>query len=656
MTVLNIKSFLIAAILLGGCFCLQARPNEIDSPVAPDQAEQVWKVKIEGNQTFSDIIIKEQIATEGFSFWEKLKFWNRSGHPLEEIEVKKDVIRIRNYYQRRGFPKVKVRYRIEQGKKPWKKHVIFTVNEQAPVQITDISYDFPSAEKYRDMIMKNSAFDRARRRSELKEGERYEPIKEPEVIAGYEQVLKNLGFAYTKVEIKAKVDTAKLAAQLTIDLDTGPMTYIDNITVEGDSTVDDAYIIRESALKKGRKYSLEALQDAQREIFNHHLFRFATINIPEQPQDSTLDLDMQVRENPLRSVRTSVGFGTEEYLRGQVSWTHRNVFRLGHQFSATAQASFIEQSINLDYLFPYAYNTKSSFIISPFGQHLLEPGYELYRLGITNSLIYRYSRNLTGSFSYQFTKNEELSRQQDVSLPDTTQSYDLSSLQFSGYYNQGFGRRGQQGWVIQPYAEVSGFLGTSTFQFQKISMDVRRYTPITGTTTLAMRVQAGKIFATREDSLPNIIRFFVGGTSSVRGWGRNDLGPKRVVTDSVGTGEGGVRPDTTGFGEYVPTGGRSFFAFNLEIRQDIDDLINNLGLAVFLDGGQVWRKDPDFEQRPLQFGLGGGVRYESPIGPVRLDIAYKLNPSDPDLKIYRGQNFGSAWDRIGIHVSIGQAF
>lgn len=620
-----------------------------------DRPDQVWKLKIEGNQTFSDILIKDQIATDAFSFWEKLKFWNRSGHAIDEIKIKKDVIRIRNFYNRRGFPNVQVRYRIEDGSKSWKKEVVFIVNEQAPIRITDISFSFADS-TYRQRVMSDGEFAEARRESEFQSGGRYETIKESEVISAYEQTLKNMGFAYARVTIDAQIDTTRLSADVTINADTGPVAYINDIAVTGDSTSSRSYIIRESGLKKGEQFSLDALQEAQREIFNHHLFRFATINMPDQQQDSTLDLDMQVRENPLRTVRASVGFGTEDYLRGQVSWMHRNAFERAHQFTTTAKASFIEQSLSFDYLFPYAFNTKSGFVISPFAQHILEPSYELSRLGITNSLIYRYSQNLTGSLSYQYTKNAELSVQLDESLPDTTQNYDLSSIQLSAYYNQGFGQRSRQGWVIQPYAEISGFLGTASFQFQKLSLDVRRYTPLTPSTTLATRVQTGKIFATQEDSLPNNIRYFLGGTNSVRGWTRQELGPKRAVTDSVRNEAGDALPDTTTFSRYVPVGGRSFFAFNIEVRQDIDALIEGFGLTAFLDGGQVWRKDPDVKLRPLQFGVGGGVRYESPIGPVRLDLGYKINPSDQDLERYRRQDFGNVWDRIAIHVSIGQAF
>lgn len=622
---------------------ISAQPTEQPQAQDPDTPPQVWKLDFEGNQQYSNLVLKRQISTDNFSFWDKLKFWDRTGHELDKIELKKDVIRLRNYYQRRGYINVEVSYDVETGNKEWKKKVIFEIEENIPIRIRSRYFKFKGREDDIEQVKHSPAFQKAKKENFYRKGNRYETTKETEVVGRFSDVFKNLGYAYADVNIKADVDTTRLAANVVIQCDIGPRTYIDSVDVEGIKTISKKYVLREAALKKGQRYSQHRMERAQQELFNHHLFRFATISIPEQPKDSTLELLMRVRENEQRTVEVLAGFGTEEKLRGQVSWTHRNVAHYGHRFTTTARASFIEQYMSINYLFPYIYNTKSSIVISPFGQHLLQDSYELLRAGLTNSFIYRYTKDFTLSASYEYTKNQELSKQFNASLPDTTLEYDLSSFQFNGYYSQGYGRQ-QEGWVIQPYAEFSGLFGLATFQFQKLSVDVRRFTRLSSSTMLATRVQSGALYNAPTDSLPNNIRFYLGGTNSVRGWYRQELGPKRARTDG------------SDFVSYVPRGGRAMFGFNIEIRQELNFLVKDLGMAVFLDGGQVWETFRQTNTRPLQYGVGGGLRYQSPIGPVRVDIGYKVNPTDEDLNIYNGRNYGSAWDRIGIHFSIGQAF
>jgi len=608
-----------------------------------DIQPHVWKIIFNGNNQFSDVILKGQISTESPNFWQKMKFWDRSGHAFDEISVKKDVIRLRNYYQRRGYINVKVNYQVKTGNKDWKKIVIFNIDENTPVRINKVAYQIDSNGANTDEVKKDESFQKAQKKQAYQLGSRYETFKEPEVIGRFTDVFKNMGFAYANVNISADVDTTKLSADVTIQCKLGPQTYIDSIRVEGVKHISKSYVIREASLHRGELYSLKELQNAQQQLFNHHLFRFATISIPDQPRDTSLTLLMRIRENEQRSIELLGGFGTEEKLRGEISWIHRNAFHAGHRFTATARASFIEQSMTLNYLFPYIYNAKSSIVISPFGQHLLQSNFELLRAGITNSFIYQHSKNFTSSVSYEYTKNKELSQRFSASLPDTTRQYDLSSFQFSSYYNQGF-RRQQEGWVIQPYVELSGLFGLAQFKFQKLSADVRRFTKLSSSTMLATRVQAGGLFNVATDSLPKNIRFYLGGTNSVRGWYRQQLGPKRA------------RVDSSGFVRYVPLGGRAMFSFNVEIRQDLNSFIKGFGIAFFLDGGQIWKKVDKFNSRPLQFGAGGGLRYQSPIGPIRVDIGYKLNPTAADLNRYQGGDYGSGWNRIGIHFSIGQAF
>ncbi len=620
-------------------------------PATNGLTQQIWELEIEGNETYSSIILKEQIASEAHSFWSKLRFWKRTGHELNVTTVKKDLVRLRNFYQRRGFYDVKVNYRIEDKRKEWKKKLVFTIRENAAIRIGSLDFVFNTDPADEELIRESRAFQRMRRRLPLQTGDRFQRIMIPDVIGQVKDVVRNRGFPYVQVSVESEIDTAGLSAAVTVISNPGPRAGISDISVEGAKSISDRYLIRHSGIKIGETYSHEKIQEAQRELFNHHLFQFVTIGIPEQEQDSTVSLRMRVREAPLRTVEASLGFGTSDLVRGQLSWIHRNVFRRGHRFTATGRASFIQQLVSLDYLFPYFYNNKSSIVISPFGEHQLEESYELFTLGLTNSYIYRYNQNLTGSISYEATKNMERSEKRNITLPDSTNRYDLSSLQFNGYYSQGYGRE-QLGWVVQPYLELSGFLNIATFKFQKASIDVRRFTRLSKSTILAARVQAGGIINASADSLPRNIRFFLGGTNSVRGWYRQELGPKQANFRTE-TANG----DTVStFDRYVPVGGRAKFAFNIELRQSLDKLLEGLGVAAFLDGGQVWRSMTTLTGRPIQFGAGGGFRYQSPIGPIRIDLGYKLNPSDEDLGIFRDNHSAGFWDRAAIHFSIGQAF
>jgi len=619
---------------------------------APKQS-QVRVIEIKGNKTFSNLVLKNQIATQLNTILKKIKFWKREGHPLNKIRIKKNAARIREFYNQHGFVDARVDYKIVELDER-KVKVVFKIDEGKPITIQQIKFKV-QREKYQQLILEDETFLRAQKKSSYKKKKRFEPAKKVSEINRYEKALKNIGFAFANVLLNAAVDTAAKSAVLTFEINSGPQTVISNIEINGSKTVSNEYIVRQSGLKKGSLYSLKAIKAAQRRLLDHPLFKFVTIRVPPQDHDSTLTLLINIREKKLRAVELSAGFSTEEYLRGRVSWIHRNAFDKAHRFSITAKASFIEQFFGLDYLFPYAFNPKSSFLISPFAQHLIQPGYELYQWGITNSFIYRHSRDLTATASYRFTRNDEVSRQSNINLPDSIKMYNLSSIQISGLYNRGL-RMIERGWVIRPSAQVSGLLGTSDFQFQKLTLDIRRYFNLTNSTKLALRVQGGKIFAAKEDSLPRSVRLYLGGANSVRGWGRNELSPKTAIFENKKGNRVPVYAPGAQFKRFIPIGGRTSFAFNIEIRQNLYHFIPGAGFVLFLDGGQVWRRAPDVAERPLQFGTGGGLRYHSPIGPVRLDLAYKLNPSRTDLDIFENHDYGNIWNRFGLYISIGQAF
>ena len=605
---------------------------------------RVWRVYFEGNDTFSDIIVQEVVANESVRFFRRVQFWRRNGDIYSESEVRRDVIRLERFYQRRGFPDVHITFSVDEGNKDWRRKITFRIDEGRPIRVESLEYNFAEETEQMEEIKSSREFERIVNRNPFREGQRFVFIRKPDVEGDLSNMLKDKGYAFAKVDVESEVDSVAYTARVRINLNPGPVAFFGDINIEGQETVSEELIRKETGLSSGDRFSQKALTRAQQEVFSHHLFRFVTLSLPEQPRDSLVDLNIRVREHPLRTIQLQAGVGTEDIVRGGVTWQHRNPFGNAHSFSVSGRASFIDQRISMDYLIPYVFNTYSSYIFSPFAQRLNEPNYLLLSVGATNSFVYQYSQELAGTISYEYTANEEILKDLSVVLRDSTQSYNQSVIRISGYYNESTLERGE-GWAVRPFFEISGFFNTGTLNYRRASLDVRRFLDFSRNTQLGLRANTGVLFTEDLARMPSSILYYLGGNSTVRGWSRNDLGPKRASFDSDNNFEG-----------YLPAGGRLSLSFNSELRQRVPFVHRNFGVAVFLDGGQVWQRRDEVDLMELQFGVGGGIRYQSPIGPIRFDVGYKINPTDEDLNRYNGQDFGGRFDRWGFHFSIGQAF
>lgn len=625
-----------------------------------DKPARIWKVEIEGNNQYQDIVLKKYIANEAPSIWKKLTFFNEKGYYVSETEIRKDEIRLERFYQRRGFPDVDVTHRLETLNKEWKKKLVFIVAEKAPIRIDNVEILLNTTPEDSTRIVNHDEYESAIKKLPFRSRAIYQPVLTQDVQSNISEILRNLGYAYASAEIQAEVDSTAKMANVAVLAYPGPRVRFDTVLVEGETSLPAKYIRRETAISESELFSDDQMRQAQRELFSHHLFRFALISIPDQPQDSTMNVLVRVKERPLRSVQITAGVGNFDRLedplgwnnfhklfRTRASWTYRNVRNKGERFTTSLRFSAYDKRLGADYLFPYVYNTKSSITIAPFAQRRDERAYSILTAGIRNSFGYNYSQEVTGTFSYDYTINQEFDVRKDEfgmpeQSPDSVLNYNISSFKVNVYASYGNPQRGD-GFTAQPFVEFSGLFNEASYSFQKASLELRGYKKLTNSTVGAARIQGGAIYFSKQDSLPSDIRFYAGGSSDVRGWNRQELGPKEVVEDSTGR----VR--------IIPIGGRATASFNVELRQEVDRFIKGLSIAGFLDGGQVWRSISSIGSRPIQYGVGGGLRYDSPIGPIRVDIAYKVNPTDRDLGIVPGREAGK-WARWGLHLSIGQAF
>jgi outer membrane protein insertion porin family len=216
---------------------------------------------------------------------------------------------------------------------------------------------------------------------------------------------------------------------------------------------------------------------------------------------------------------------------------------------------------------------------------------------------------------------------------------------------------------------------SSTVTFTRWTGEAALYRVIKPGWVFASSVRLGNFFQSatlnplrgRDDFLPPEERFYAGGATTVRGFGRNALGPGVYVTRTTVGPDSILQPgaDTT----FVPLGGTSLGVINAEVRFPSPLMRRQLRLAAFVDGGainsgNIWNMDA----QDWRFTPGVGFRIATPVGPARVDFAYNpYNPVTGVLFVVAGDSITAVRDdytppspgffgRMRVHVAIGQAF
>ena len=218
-------------------------------------------------------------------------------------------------------------------------------------------------------------------------------------------------------------------------------------------------------------------------------------------------------------------------------------------------------------------------------------------------------------------------------------------------------------------------LSDTLYEFNRGELEIAKYYPLSRRSAFAWRIRGGTIVPQRISLLGQSVkfvppdqRFYAGGPNSVRGFARNELGPRVYVSDTrqiIGT-------DTTYTSiRASPTGGNTVFTANLELRVPTPIFPERVRLGLFVDVGQVWeRGDTGTTVSGLRVTPGLGLRFITPLGPVRLDAAYNGYPQEPGPLYYLNDTDKSLtatgktinptlprfWRRVVVQFAVGQAF
>lgn len=641
---------------------------------------EVTAISFEGNTAFPDKDLRNAILTSAthcrtFLFYFPIPLcpltdWGVAHirEYLDEGELPRDVLRLRLYYRQRGFRAATVDTSVVRR------------DDQVRIQF-DISEGEPTLVRTLDVVGAESLLDSATIASDLTlaVGDRLDLVVLGEGERRLAERLRKEGYVGGQVLREYFIPADSRVADLVLRVEPGARVRIGDVTIVGAGPVGDDVIRELLRFEPGQWFSEDRIVESQRSLYSLEALRWANISSERRAETDTLiDIRVEVAPAPKRSLQTGAGLQTDQCVQAQAQLTYRNFLgdarilrftgRVSNLFASQLQGQFpctdvspIEVYQQLDYLLeagfeqPVFSDGRNNLRASVFAERETVP--DLYVRNAVGGQLW-FSRRLQGNMQLTFgylpalTSFDEASADiyfcvsfgvcDPVDIGVLTQANWLSPLTVLWTFDRTddpFGAT--RGWYLATELEQAGNLTLSDYHYTRGAIDGAYFHRVTPSVVGGLHLRTGALFPyygnlfDREESTGDPVvhpqkRFFAGGPQSVRGFGTNLLGPTVLVLDDEDC-QGyadfqqcadGVPPTTF---SQRPLGGNAVFEGSVEARF----LVNrHWTLAAFVDFGQVWEKVDD--RPPIVATPGAGVRYRSPVGPLRLDIGY--NPTGTTLK------------------------
>ncbi len=591
---------------------------------------RIKEIKIEGNKYFDNDKIKAMMLTkERGPFRGNIDFlydWLYDYYPkgiLIQERLKEDVENIEYRYKEAGFLNVNVNiksieYNTDSGEITI--NILITEGERIFVHSVEFEGNVTFTEDELKGIVK------------IEEKKPYNPWIADEGMKLLKKHYDDQGFIFSKIEIETIFIDETNEVLLKYRIEEGPKAYVNKIFLTGNNVTKGYVIRRELAFGEGDTLTPGSIFESQRKLYRLGFIERASIDIKNVESDGATDLDVNVKESKFNKFDFRVGYGTAEGLRSSIEFTRKNLGGRGQTVFARADISywvrdfnpfsdifrseenyFNTRVFNVGFVWPWLFRENMDFRINYINQERRR----IYQLK-SNDIILGVERNLTkhyhGGLQYQVRFRDPLGDTQ----PDLRYE-EKRRLGLLGFFLLHDTRN-------NPFEPYKGHLQTyridfasrnlvpsGEYDYLKFFIKGDFFTRPLKKLVFAFSVRSGYGYLLGKTDIPIEERFFLGGTTSVRGFEEDSIGPTVL------------NPDTN---EHIPKGGYFMIGYNVELRFG---LRKGLGFVVFTDGGNVWEQadETDFGRiisfKGLRESAGVGLRYATPIGPLRLDLGLKLD-------------------------------
>jgi outer membrane protein insertion porin family len=424
------------------------------------------------------------------------------------------------------------------------------------------------------------------------------------------------GYAFVDVNPITIAHKDQPLVDLTFEIRKGSKVYFERINILGNTKTRDRVIRRDLGMVEGELYSLTAMKRTRDQLNALGYFKEVNVNTQKGSADDKMVVNVKVEEGPTGSFSAGVGYSSIDKLVALLSVSQNNLFGWGHRVVAQTQLGAISRYFNLSYIEPRLFDTQVLAGADAFNTYRDYDDYSVKRTGGLVRIGVPLFEAVRATLHYKYEVVDVYNILEGSSIIITDQEGESTTSSVGLLF-----RRDNRNHRFDPTAgsdnyfsvEYAGGVLGGTNEFTKyVANSAWFYTPFYSL-TFSARGQIGYITG---DPIPLYERFRLGGIYTVRGFETWSIGPKDPATGEV-------------------IGGDKMLLFNVEMIFPISKEINLKGL-IFFDAGNAWDVGEPYMLDDLRMSVGGGIRWMSPVGPLRLEWGYNLDPREGEKS--------SAWD------------
>jgi outer membrane protein insertion porin family len=565
---------------------------------------RVKKITFLGSKAIKDDELKNFMQTREESYF---SFLSGSGN-FKEVNFQTDVERLKYLYKTRGYLQVNIQ-NPEVTASEDKKWIFITVRLTEGPQFTVNNVSFNGELLFSENEMTEKL--------KIKPGEIYNEENLRQDIQTLTEMYQDKGYAFANVLRTLEIVPGENKVDVVFSFEKGVIAYFGKITMKGNTKTRDKVIRRELKIQEGMMYSGSKLRISKENVNRLGFFQQESVifnTITRKGTDNILDVEISIKERPTGQISLGAGYSTATRGFVQASVAQNNFRGLGQNINLNLSYSERQQIYNLGFTEPYLFDTKwtagadyyqtVSYFIRSFAYRkhggdirVGHPIFEYTRLFLT----YRYEDN-------------KVSNVINDGIDPKVENGSASSLQASiirDKRNNIF--EPSNGYYASSSMEYTGLGGT--MRWLKTELEGRYYKPVWGDLVFRSRLNAQQLFKTTDRDIPRVEKFSMGGARNMRGFGLEDIGPRRLA-----------RNTSTNKDEIFNFGGLFSLLGTLEFEHP---LIKEAGLkwVTFYDMGNVFEERfGENDNFALRSNYGFGFRWFSPIGILRFEFGFPVNP------------------------------